>query len=65
MGRLGVQERGGGCKSVSFLQLAVALSVSLCSFVVPLLCRLYKYTLVSPQSDSSDRPTVVERQHKL
>lgn len=50
---------GGG--SVSPLQLAVALSVSLCGFIVPLLCRLYKYTPVGPEGDSSDRPTLVDR----
>lgn len=47
--------------SVSPLQLAVALSVSLCGFIVPLLCRLYKYTPVGPEGDSSDRLTVVDR----
>lgn len=45
----------GGSKSVSLLQLAVALSVSLCSFIVPLLNRLYKFPLLGPQSDSLDR----------
>lgn len=40
----GLQEGGvrGGGKSESLQQLAVALSVSLCGFIVPLLCRLYK-----------------------
>lgn len=40
--------------SVSLLQLAVALSVSLCRFIVPLLNQLYKFPLLGPQSDSLD-----------
>lgn len=52
-------ERGG--ESVSLLQLAVALSVSLCSFIVPLLCWRYKYTPVGPQGDSLDRLTTGDR----
>lgn len=51
----------GGSKSVSPLQLAVALSVSLCSFIVPLLNRLYKFPLLGPQSDSLGRPALVGR----
>lgn len=56
-------EREGG-ESVSLLQLAVALSVSLCGFIVPLLCRRYKYTPVGPQGDSLDRLTPVDTDHQ-
>lgn len=45
---------GSGGESVSLLQLAVALSVSLCGFIVPLLGRLYKYTPVGQEGDSLD-----------
>lgn len=41
-----------GGESVSPLQLAVALSVSLCVLIVPLLCRLYKSTPAGPLADS-------------
>lgn len=46
---------------MSRLQLAVALSVSLCGFIVPLLCKPYKYTPVGPEGDSLDRLTPVDR----
>lgn len=51
--------RGG--ESVPPLQLALALSVSLCGLIVPLLCRLYKSTPAGLLGDSSDRPTPDDR----
>lgn len=57
----GCRKEVGGSKSVSLLQLAVALRVSLCSFIVPLLNRLYKFPPLGPQSDSSDWPALADR----
>lgn len=58
----------GGVESVSLLQLAVALSVSLCGFIVPLFGQPYKCTPVGLEGDSLDRHTPVDHQpekHKL
>ena len=67
-GRVRVRVELGVVESVSLLQLAVALSVSLCSFIVPLFGQPYKCTPVGLEGDSLDRHTPVDHQperHKL